>query len=82
MMADKHYVVTAHGVLVNCDGSASTLLQRGAVLPANANAEQIEHMLDLGLVEEREQIGGLEPAPTLYTRPGSSFTPAGRAAVQ
>lgn len=81
-MADKHYVVTSHGVLVNCDGAASTLLQRGAVLPPNADAEQIQHMLELGLVEEREHIGGLEPALTLYTGPGSSFTPAGRAAVQ
>lgn len=66
-MADdkaKNYVVVAHGVLVNCDGGFSTLVLRGGPLPPNADKDQVAHMLDLGLVEEREFVGGLEPLRT------------------
>lgn len=69
-MADKSYVVSSYGVLVNLDNGQSIQIQRGAVVPKNADQEQVEHMLSLGLITEGAVVGGLEP---LYAGDGSTL---------
>jgi hypothetical protein len=63
-MAKKVYVVKALAALVNSEGGFAQLLQRGAILPSNADPVQLQHLLDNDIVEEGVLVGGLEPVYT------------------
>jgi hypothetical protein len=49
---------------VNVVGGLSTLMMAGSVLPENVDKVQLQHLLDNGIAEEGEFVGGLEPVLT------------------
>jgi hypothetical protein len=62
-MADKTYVVTAAcAVVYNTDHSQAVTVQRGGAVPADADPDHVQHLLDRGMIAEGEPAGGLAAA--------------------
>src|SRR4051794_8045712 len=65
-MASKTYVVTAPSALVYLEGRKNAVtIDEGGALPADADPEHVKLLVDRGLVEEGDPVGGVEFDPTL-----------------
>lgn len=53
------FIVTAVTAIVDLRGGSSVALMEGNVVPANVKPSHLDHLLELGIVEQREIVGGL-----------------------
>ena len=62
MADDTSYVVTGALALVDKTDGTTAYVQRGGAVPVNADPEQVQHLLAVGLIAEGETGGGLAPS--------------------
>lgn len=53
------FIVTGLTAIVDLRGGSSGALMRGDVVPANVKPAHLDHLIELGIVEQREIVGGL-----------------------
>lgn len=77
-MAEKTYrVKSACAVIYNTDRSAAVTVNRGGLVPKDADPEHIALLLDRGMIEEGDPAGGLDvDADAAPPFPGTDEHPA------
>jgi hypothetical protein len=60
-MADTSYVVTGKGAYVDVEGGGTVFLTNGAPVPSNADADHLEHLLNVGLIGKGDALAGVQP---------------------